>query len=104
MNLQIELDRQALEDFCREYGIVRLAFYGSVLREDFSEDSDIDVLIEWAPWVTNGVCRFNVKRRLAELLGRPLDIHTFEGMSRSRYPKIAHQILDAAEDYYVATV
>jgi predicted nucleotidyltransferase len=49
MALQIDLPREAIADFCRRWLIKELAIFGSALREDFQPDSDVDVLVEFAP-------------------------------------------------------
>ena len=43
----IEIDRERLEELCRAYGVRRLAFFGSVVRDDFRADSDVDILVEF---------------------------------------------------------
>ena len=53
-----------------------MAFFGSVLREDFSEDSDIDVLVEFEPGVAVGLNFFSIERELSLLLGRKVDLNT----------------------------
>ena len=58
MSLHIEIDRESLADFCLQRGICRLSFFGSVLRDDFSPQSDIDVLIEFAPEANVGLLEF----------------------------------------------
>lgn len=57
-------------------GIRRLAFFGSVLRDDFDKDSDIDVLVEFEPGVSVGLCFFAIERELSELLGKKVDLNT----------------------------
>jgi predicted nucleotidyltransferase len=51
----VELPTEQLADFCRRHHITRLAFFGSVLRDDFRPDSDVDVLAEFAPGHTPGL-------------------------------------------------
>ena len=45
----IELDDEALRAFCEKWGVAELAVFGSVLRDDFHPDSDVDFLVEWLP-------------------------------------------------------
>jgi predicted nucleotidyltransferase len=49
MASQLEIDRNALSDFCERHRIRRLALFGSVLRDDFKRSSDVDVLVEFEP-------------------------------------------------------
>ena len=50
MNPELHIPRDHVAAFCRANGIAQLAIFGSALREDFSAESDIDVLVEFAPW------------------------------------------------------
>ena len=73
----------ALEAFCREHHILKLSLYGSVLRDDFGADSDIDVLVEFEPDHPVGLIRFAaMERELSGLLGRRADLHTPAELSR----------------------
>jgi hypothetical protein len=72
----IALPREKIADFCPKNRIRRLALLGSVLREDFTADSDVDVLIEFEPGTRVGLRFFAMERELSELLGRPVDLNT----------------------------
>jgi uncharacterized protein len=52
---RITLDREQVADFCRRHHITRLSLFGSVLRDDFTAESDVDVLVEFAPGKTPGL-------------------------------------------------
>ena len=71
-----EVPKDQNADFCRRHGIRKLALFGSVLREDFGVDSDIDVLIEFQPYVRVGLRFFAMERELSALLGRKMDLNT----------------------------
>ncbi len=74
-NLNIPSGRVA--DFCRRNQIRRLAFFGSVLREDFGPHSDVDVLIEFEPSPRAGSLRLAaLEIELTEILGRRVDLNT----------------------------
>jgi hypothetical protein len=73
---RIAFDREKIVEFCRRNGIRRLAFFGSVLRDDFRADSDVDVLVEFAPGTRVGLRFFAMQRELSELLGRKVDLNT----------------------------
>lgn len=87
-----------LRTLCRDYGVRRLALFGSATRSDFTPESDIDVLVEFEPGTRTGLRLFELEASLAELLGRRVDLSTpgFLGASfRSR-------VLQEARDLYVA--
>jgi uncharacterized protein len=69
-------DRAALASICRRHHIRRLALFGSVLRPDFSDDSDIDVLVEFEPGATPGLAFFTIEEELSQLFGRKVDLNT----------------------------
>jgi uncharacterized protein len=75
MKLPIAIDQQKIEAFCRRWRIRELALFGSVLREDFRPDSDVDVLVSFEP---EGGITFNNRVQmldeLAEIFGREVDL------------------------------
>jgi predicted nucleotidyltransferase len=73
---RVTISPEKIEEFCRRHRIRKMAFFGSVLREDFSEDSDIDVLVEFEPGVAVGLNFFSIERELSLLLGRKVDLNT----------------------------
>ena len=80
---RIAVDRTQIADFCRKHHIRRLAFFGSVLRDDFRPDSDVDVLVEFEPGERVGFIRLAaMERELSELLGREADLRTPACLSR----------------------
>ncbi len=71
-----------IADFCRRHGIARLSLFGSVLREDFSASSDVDVLIEFLPEVAPGFIGFaGLQMELSRILGRAVDLKTPSDLS-----------------------
>lgn len=66
---KISIDREALADFCRRHHITRLRFFGSVLRDDFRPDSDVDVLAEFDPRHMPGWEIVDIEEELGALLG-----------------------------------
>ena len=70
------IDQEQLEAFCRKHHIRKLSFFGSVLRDNFSPDSDIDILVEFEPRERVGLRFFTIERELSELLGRKVDLNT----------------------------
>jgi predicted nucleotidyltransferase len=83
----------------RRYQIQRFHLFGSVLREDFGSDSDVDVLVEFGPEAQIGFITLSrMRRELAELLQRPVDLVPREGLK----PKIREAVLSSAEVIYAA--
>ena len=99
MSLQIDIGAEGLAAFCRRSGIRRLSFFGSVLREDFGPESDIDVLVEFAPDARIGLLEFvALQRELGEFLGREVDLHTPASLSHF----FRDGVVDSAEVAYAA--
>ena len=69
MPVKIPIDRKKLAQFCRKRRIRKLWLFGSVLRDDFTEDSDVDVLYEFEPETTIGFKIFDIEEELSQLLG-----------------------------------
>jgi predicted nucleotidyltransferase len=72
----LRVSRRRLGEFCRRHHVQRLAFFGSVLREDFGPDSDVDVLVEFEPGHSPGWEIVAMEEELAQLLGRRVDLVT----------------------------
>lgn len=79
--VRINFDQAKLNDFCRRSNIRRLAFFGSVLRDDFRPDSDVDVLVEFEPGHIPGLAFFAMEAELSSLLGRKVDLNTPQFLS-----------------------
>ena len=73
---RIDIPKVKIAEFCRANHIRRLALFGSVLRDDFREDSDVDVLVEFEPGHVPGLAFFRLEMELSELLGRNVDLNT----------------------------
>jgi predicted nucleotidyltransferase len=73
----IDVPKERIAEFCRRNHIRRLALFGSVLRDDFGPDSDVDVLVEFEPGARVGLLRLaGMEIELGELLGRKVDLNT----------------------------
>jgi len=95
--MRIEIDRHALADFCRRRRIRKLAFFGSVLRDDFGPTSDVDVLVEFEPGARVGLIGLaGMENELSDLLGRRAEIHTVKGL----HPQFRDEVLSTAEVQY----
>jgi len=99
MNVRIAIPKEAIADFCRRNRIRRLAFFGSVLRDDFSLDSDIDVLVEFQTDCGVGMIALaGMEIELGQILGRQAEIHTYQGLN----PLFRDKVLGQAEVLYDA--
>jgi len=79
----IEIPPDAIAEFCQEYHIRRLSLYGSILRDDFGPDSDIDVLVEFDPGCVPGSLRMaGLEIEISGILGRKVDLRTPAELSR----------------------
>lgn len=72
----IEIPKDRIAEFCRRNHIRRLALFGSVLRDDFGPESDVDVLVEFEPDIRVGLRFFGMEIELSEILGRKVDLNT----------------------------
>jgi len=72
----IEMPSDKIAEFCRRHHIRKLSLFGSVVREDFGPESDVDVLVEFEPGHTPGLAFFAMQRELSELLDRRVDLNT----------------------------
>lgn len=98
MNNQIQFPKQQIESFCRRNHIQKLALFGSILRSDFRLDSDVDILVEFEPGHTPGLQFFSMQEKLSEILGRKVDLHTPQFLSRY----FRNRVMKEAEVRYAA--
>ena len=93
MNGKLVIDKGQLADFCRRHHIIRLAIFGSALRDDFGPESDIDVLVDFEPGHVPGFFRlFDLEEELSSLFaGRKVDLRTPEDLSRYFREKVVAQ-------------
>lgn len=83
MSVKIAIDQQQIAEFCRRNHIRKLAFFGSVLRDDFDEESDVDVLVEFHPGFPVGLIRMaGMEIELSRIIGRKVDLRTPNDLSR----------------------
>lgn len=100
---QLSISRAQLRDFCRRWAVTELALFGSVLRKDFRPDSDVDVLVTFAPTAHPTLLDLaHMQRELAALLGREVDLLTRRGVESSRNSIRRESILASAKTVYVA--
>lgn len=83
MRPSIEPDKRRIADFCRRNHVRRLSLFGSVLREDFGPNSDVDVLAEFDPGaVVTLLDMVRMEDELAEIIGHKVDLRTPQELSR----------------------
>ena len=94
----IDISLESISQFCRRHRIRRLSLFGSVLREDFTAQSDVDVLVEFQSGHTPGLTFFRMQEELSELLGRKVDLNTPGFLSRH----FREEVLREAKVLYAA--
>ncbi len=96
----IEISQPALEEFCRRWKVRELAFFGSILREDFTSDSDVDVLVSFAPDAAWSLWDLiDAQEHLERIFGRRVDFVELEGL---RNPYRRREILASRKVLYAA--
>ena len=101
--LGIDVPTERVAGFCRKWKVTELALFGSVLRDDFRLDSDVDVLVSFASdaqWSLLDEVR--MEEELAELLGYPVDLVSRRAVEQSENWIRRRAILESAEPLYVA--
>jgi len=96
MNSRIDIPNDRIAGFCVRHRIRRLSLYGSVLREDFRPESDVDVLVEFEPGARTGFAFFGMQEELSDILGRTVDMKT--PMCLSKY--FREEVLREAHEVY----
>jgi uncharacterized protein len=97
MAARLLVDQAKVSDFCQRHRIRKLSFFGSILRDDFRPDSDVDVLVEFEPGVTVGFDIVEMEDELSEILGgHKVDIIREKYLNR----RLRNRILSNAEVQY----
>lgn len=100
---RIDIPQDKLAAFCRKWQIVELALFGSVLRDDFRPDSDVDVLVTFAAGGGTDISDFlDMKEELERLLSRPVDLLTRRSVERHGNTLRKSEILQTARIVYEA--
>lgn len=101
--VQIELPREKIAEFCRKWQIIELSLFGSVLREDFRPDSDVDVLAAFSAEARYSVFDLiHMEDELKEVFGRDVDLVEKRAIEQSdNYLRRKH-ILNSARVVYAA--
>ncbi len=95
----IDLPAEKIADFCRRNHISRLSLFGSALTGKFTDESDIDFLVEFEPGHIPGYIRLaGMEIELSAILGRKVDLRTPQDLSRY----FRKEVMEAAELQYVS--
>ncbi len=97
MNKNILIPKKEISDFCRVHHIKKFALFGSVLRDDFGPESDIDILVEFESGHTPGFAFFELQDSLSSMLGRKVDLNTVDFLS----PYFRDAVIKEAQVEYV---
>jgi len=100
MSPKVRFDRHKVAELCRRYGVSELALFGSVLRDDFRADSDVDVLVSFGPEAHPSLLELvELREDLKDLFGREVDLVERAGL---RNPFRRRAILSTAEVVYAS--
>lgn len=95
--VRIPIDKDKIAEFCKRRRIRRLSFFGSVLRDDFGPESDVDVLVEFEPGYAPGFEFFTIESELSEMIGRKVDLNTPNFLGK----RFREKTLEESEPQYV---
>lgn len=98
LDLERDLPRDGIADLCRRYRVRELSIFGSALRDDFRDDSDLDLLVEFEPNAKIGVELIDLQLALEDLLGRRVDLAPKRGLKSL----IRDSVLSSARVLYAA--
>ena len=95
------ISKNQIADFCRRHHVLKLSLFGSLLRDDFGPNSDVDVLVEFSPDARVGLFKlYDLEQELSKLLGgRRIDMNTPKSLSKH----FRDEVLAEAEVVYVET-
>ena len=93
----LKIHKNQIAKFCHRHHIRKLSLFGSILRDNFEPDSDIDVLVEFEQGHTPGLAFFTMEKELSEILGHKVDLNTSNFLSQY----FREKVLAEAEVQYV---
>jgi hypothetical protein len=103
VNARISVDCEKIADFCKRWKITEFALFGSVLREDFHPDSDVDVLVTFAPDARWGLFDLvRMESELAGIFGRKVELVSRRGLESSANYLRRKAILESAQVVHAA--
>ena len=99
-DIKMKLSKAEIAEFCRKNKIIKLSLFGSTLRDDFSPESDVDILIEFDPGARVGLMKLaGMETELSKMIGRKVDLNTPGFISKYYRDKV----LAESEVQYVAS-
>lgn len=99
MDNKPKLDREIIAEFCKRNHIKKLSLFGSIIRDDFGPDSDVDVIVEFESGFRVGLIRLaGIENELSKIIGRKADIRTPQELSRY----FRDDVMSTAEVQYAA--
>lgn len=99
--IRIDMPYEKIADFCKKWKIIEFALFGSVLREDFCPDSDIDVLVTFSEKSRHTLFDLvNIENELKQIFGRHVDLVSRRGIESSRNYIRRNAILNSAKTIY----
>lgn len=97
------ISKAHIADFCRRWRINEFALFGSALREDFRHDSDLDILVTFAPEADWSLLdQVQMEQELAQLLQRKIDLYTKQAVEQNHNWLRRREILNTAQVIYAA--
>lgn len=94
---RLDLPMEQIAAICRKYHVRELSLFGSVLRDDFGPESDVDFLVVFEPEARIGFVKlFGLQHEFEELLQRSVDVVPKDGLN----PVIRKAVLDSARVIY----
>ncbi len=103
MSVQIHIPSAQIDSFCRRWQVVELSLFGSVVREDFGPDSDVDLLVQFQPQARHTLIDMaRMEQELSRIFGRDVDLVERSAVEQSRNHIRRKAILQSAEPIHAA--
>ncbi len=96
MKTAIKIDKGKIAEICRRHHIQKLSLFGSILRDDFGPDSDVDVLVQYQPGKVVGFEVFDIEKELSGVFGHEVDLITEKYLNQ----RLRDRVLNSAEVQY----
>ncbi len=102
MVVKDRLPYDALTALCERWGVAKLSFFGSALRDNFSSESDFDLVVDFPPERRMGLRFFELEAELEQILGRKVDFISGRGLAYTRNIEFRDEVARTAEVIYAA--
>lgn len=97
-----ELPLETITSLCSRWGITELSVFGSALRDDYTAQSDLDIMVDFAPGRTPGLEYYDLQIELEQLVGQPVDLFIRVGVEHSRNTEFRDEVQRTARVIYAA--